>query len=482
MMAATNQPPGRRVRGGNAYKPQQGRLAGRAWGRHHLRLLRGAARRTPASSGHPEGDRRGDDPRAGELQRSIPRPCGSSRASSSMIETGEGIDWATAEALAFGTLLWKATSVRLSGQDVERGTFSQRHSVLTDQETERAYHPAQQHPPARPVRGHQQRRSPSSACSASNTATRWPSRMRWRSGKRSSAISPTVPRWCSTSSSPRVNASGCACPAWSACCRMATRGRGRSTPRPGWSAICSSAPRTICRSPIAPRRPTISTRLRRQMRRNFRKPLIMMTPKSLLRHKLCVSRPLGRWRSRHHLPPGAVGRQREALCWTRTRKIKRVVLCTGKVYYDLYEERERRDIKDVYIPAVEQLYPFPLQGAGTELKRFPQRRCRLVPGRAEEHGRMVLRRPRPRRRPEEIGARQTRPSLCRPVGSRLARRPATRSAHVAEQNKPGRRGADPAEGAGSFGRHAARHAEKAPAKKQRRNDRRRRKRTGRRDW
>ena len=84
-------------------------------------------------------------------------------------------------------------------------------------------------------------------------------RTRSRCGRRSSATSPTARRWCSTSSSRRASASGCACRAWSACCRTATRGRGRSIPRRGSSASCRCAPRTTCRSPTAPRRPTTST-------------------------------------------------------------------------------------------------------------------------------------------------------------------------------------------------------------------------------
>ncbi len=101
--------------------------------------------------------------------------------------------------------------------------------------------------------------SPRWRCSGSSTATPCPSRMRWCCGKRSSATSPTARRWCSTSSSRRASASGCACRASSCCCRTATRGRGRSTPPPGWSAICSSAPRTTCRWRTAPRRRTTST-------------------------------------------------------------------------------------------------------------------------------------------------------------------------------------------------------------------------------
>jgi 2-oxoglutarate dehydrogenase E1 component len=113
--------------------------------------------------------------------------------------------------------------------------------------------------------------------------------------------------------------------------------------------------------------------LRRQLKRDIRKPLILMTPKSLLRHKRAVSR----------LDEMATGTTFHRLLWddaehlkgekiklAKDDKIRRVILCTGKVYYDLYEEREKRGIDDVYLLRVEQLYPFPLKALVAELSRF----------------------------------------------------------------------------------------------------------------
>jgi 2-oxoglutarate dehydrogenase E1 component len=115
--------------------------------------------------------------------------------------------------------------------------------------------------------------------------------------------------------------------------------------------------------------------LRRQLKRNFRKPLILMTPKSLLRHKRAVST----------LDQFATGSTFHRLLWDDAQylkgepiklvpdeKIRRVVLCSGKVYYDLYEERERRGIQDIYLLRVEQLYPVPLKALVGELSRFRQ--------------------------------------------------------------------------------------------------------------
>eukprot|EP01032_Pedospumella_encystans_P004388 gene4388-5197_t len=113
--------------------------------------------------------------------------------------------------------------------------------------------------------------------------------------------------------------------------------------------------------------------LRRQMKRDFRKPLIMMTPKSLLRHKRATSslaemagessfhRLL--WDDAEVIKDGPIKLQKDA-------KIRRVVMCSGKVYYDLLEEREKRGIDDVYLLRIEQLYPFPAKALINELSRF----------------------------------------------------------------------------------------------------------------
>ena len=116
--------------------------------------------------------------------------------------------------------------------------------------------------------------------------------------------------------------------------------------------------------------------LRRQLHRKFRKPLIIMTPKSLLRHKRVVS-------NLADMGPGTIVPSR-CCGTTRSRgpgekiklkpddEIRRVVLCSGKVYYDLYEAREAAGIDDVYLLRLEQLYPFPAKALMTELSRFPK--------------------------------------------------------------------------------------------------------------
>ena len=147
--------------------------------------------------------------------------------------------------------------------------------------------------------------------------------------------------------------------------------------------------------------------LRRQMKRNFRKPLIVMTPKSLLRHKACVLAGWTNWSQ------GGSTR-----CSTTPAvdagRVRRVLLCSGKVYYDLLERRTQAEANDVAIVRVEQFYPFPEELLTRALKRYRKaQECRLGAGRIAEHGRLVvhgaatartglhrrLRRPRRQRQP-----------------------------------------------------------------------------------
>jgi 2-oxoglutarate dehydrogenase E1 component len=113
--------------------------------------------------------------------------------------------------------------------------------------------------------------------------------------------------------------------------------------------------------------------LRRQLKREIRKPLIMMTPKSLLRHKRAVSRldELGADTTFHRiLHDDAATLPDQPIKLVADDKMRRVVLCSGKVYYDLYEEREKREIDDIYLMRIEQLYPVPLKTLVQELSRF----------------------------------------------------------------------------------------------------------------
>ena len=168
------------------------------------------------------------------------------------------------------------------------------------------------------------------------------------------------------------------------------------------------------------------------MKRNFRKPLVLMTPKSLLRHKLAVS-------SLEEMAAGARGSSTVSARPTpiaAPEQVQRVVLCSGKVYYDLLARRRERGIDDVALLRCEQLYPFPssLPGAGA----LPQRRDGVVPGGAVEHGGLAF---MDRRTEAVLGALGGTAKRLRYVGRHAASSPATGLArtHAAEQVAPGKR-------------------------------------------
>ena len=135
--------------------------------------------------------------------------------------------------------------------------------------------------------------------------------------------------------------------------------------------------------------------LRRQLKREFRKPLILMTPKSMLRNKRAVSNlaAFGPDTSFHRLLwDHAETHKGEKITLAKDEKIRRVVICSGKVYYDLYDEREKRGVDDVYLLARRAALSVPCQGAAEGALALQECRDRLVPGGAQEHGRLELRR------------------------------------------------------------------------------------------
>ena len=170
--------------------------------------------------------------------------------------------------------------------------------------------------------------------------------------------------------------------------------------------------------------------LRRQLKREIRKPLILMTPKSLLRHKRATSRldELGPDTSFHRLLwDDAQMLPDEKIKLVPDDKIRRVVLCSGKVYYDLYEEREKRGIDDIYLLRIEQLYPFPTKALDRRTLPLQAGGDRLVPGRAAQHGRVVLRRYIP-----AMGAQSDQRQAQR---ARYAGRPASAATAVGQMSK-----------------------------------------------
>jgi len=289
------------------------------------------------------------------------------------IESGSGIDWATAEALAFASLIREGHPVRLSGQDVERGTFSQRHSVLYDQETEERYIPlnAVAQDGARfevvnsmlseeAVLGFEYGYS----LAQPNALTLWEAQF----GDFANGAQVVIDQFISAGERKWLRMSGL-----TLLLPHGYEGQGpehSSARLERFLQMCAEDNMQVanCTTPA-----NYFHILRRQLRRSFRKPLILMTPKSLLRHKRAVSTldQLGSGSSFHRLLwDDAEFLGNEPIRLVPDEKIRRVILCSGKVYYDLYEERERRGIDDIYLLRVEQLYPLPAKALVGELSRF----------------------------------------------------------------------------------------------------------------
>lgn len=290
-----------------------------------------------------------------------------------MMETGEGIDWATAESLAFGSLAVEAHPIRLSGQDVERGTFSQRHTVLYDQENQNRYIPLNNLQKGQAiyeainsmlseeaVLGYEYGYS----LSDPRALVLWEAQF----GDFANGAQVVFDQFISSGERKWLRMSGLVC-----LLPHGFEGQGpehSSARLERYLQLCAEDNMQVANVTTPANYFHI---LRRQMKRDFRKPLIMMTPKSLLRHKRAISTlaELSGESSFHRLLwDDAQYNKDEGIKLQKDAKIRRVVLCSGKVYYDLYEEREKRGIDDVYLLRVEQLYPFPAKALINELSRF----------------------------------------------------------------------------------------------------------------
>ena len=293
-------------------------------------------------------------------------------AKTQMFQTGEGFDWATAEALAFGTLVLEGFPVRLAGQDCTRGTFSQRHSAFIDQETEERYYPLNN------IREGQARYEVIDSALSEyavlgfeygyslaepNALTMWEAQF----GDFANGAQIMFDQFISSGERKWLRMSGLVC-----LLPHGFEGQGpeHSSARLERFLQLSAEDNWIVANCSTPA--NYFHILRRQIHRSFRKPLILMTPKSLLRHKLAVSKKADflEGSSFHRVlwDDAQIGTSPTQL--VPDEEIKRVVLCSGKVYYDLLEERDARGITDVYILRVEQFYPFPAMSMVRELDRF----------------------------------------------------------------------------------------------------------------
>ncbi len=285
-----------------------------------------------------------------------------------MFKTGEGFDWATAEALAFGSLLDEGHHVRLSGEDVGRGTFSHRHAIMYDQENENKYLPLRNISENQAV--FEVHDSPLSefAVLGFELGYSWAepkALVIWEAqfGDFVNGAQIIIDQFLAASESKWLRMSGLVM-----LLPHGFEGQGpehSSARLERFLQLCAEENMQVT---------NITTpanyfhALRRQLHRDFRKPLINMAPKSLLRHKLAVSKAeLFTEQSTFH-----------RVLWDDHRAelkqgkdVKRIVLCSGKVYYDLMEERNKREIKDVHILRLEQIYPFPDKVLEEELAQYP---------------------------------------------------------------------------------------------------------------
>src|SRR6056297_711258 len=351
-----------------------------------------------------------------------------------MIDTGEGVDWATAEALAFGSLVREGHRVRLSGQDVERGTFSQRHSVLLDQETE------QRHTPLNHVSEGQAHYEVINSMlseeavlgfeygyslSEPNALVLWEAQF----GDFANGAQVVFDQFISSGERKWLRMSGLV--------MLLPHGFEGQGPEHSSARLerflqqCAEDNWIVanCTTPA-----NYFHILRRQLHRSFRKPLVLMTPKSLLRHKMAVSKTsefiTGSSFHRVLWDDAQLGNSDTELA--ADEKIRRVVMCSGKVYFDLLEERDARGIDDIYLLRFEQFYPFPAISAVKELERFKGAEMIWCQEEPKNQGAWAFMEPNIEWVLTRIGARHQRP---RYVGRAAAASPATglASQHKAQQ-------------------------------------------------
>jgi len=291
-----------------------------------------------------------------------------------VVKSGHNIDWSTAESLAFGSLLEEGYPVRLVGQDSGRGTFSQRHSVLRNQKDNSRYVPLNN------ISNNQKQFEVVDSFLSElavlgfeygyslvepNTLTLWEAQF----GDFANGAQVVIDQFIASGERKWRRASGLVM-----LLPHGYEGQGpehSSARLERFLQLCSNDNMQVmnCTTPA-----NYFHALRRQMHRDFRKPLIMMTPKSLLRNKYCVSNleDFSKSNSFHRiLWDHAIDPQSKGFIKLKeSSEIKKVILCSGKVYFDLLDAREKLKKDDVILFRIEQLYPFPAKALVNELKPF----------------------------------------------------------------------------------------------------------------
>jgi len=342
------------------------------------------------------------------------------------IETGEGIDWATGEALAFGSLLREGHRVRLSGEDVQRGTFSQRHVYLIDQQSQAEYVPLNNlGAPAKfeafnsllsefGVLGFEYGYS----LADPHTLTLWEGQF----GDFANGAQVIIDQFIASGESKWLRMSGLVM-----LLPHGFEGQGpehSSARLERYLQLCAERNMRVCNLTTPA---NYFHALRRQLKANYRKPLVQMTPKSLLRHKLAVS-------SLAEFGPASGFRYviPEIDAIAPEEEVRRVVLCTGKVYYDLLQERRERGLRDVALIRLEQLYPFPVNSLTRALSPYRNAEVIWCQEEPENMGAWTFVDRRLEKVLKDLGIKAKRPDYA---GRREAASPATGLAKVHAQEQ-----------------------------------------------
>ncbi|RKK02377.1 2-oxoglutarate dehydrogenase E1 component [Pseudoroseomonas wenyumeiae] len=348
-------------------------------------------------------------------------------AKKNAIESGEGIDWATGEALAFGSLLVEGHRIRLSGEDVQRGTFSHRHAVLVDQQSQAEYMPLNN------IRDGQARMEAFNSLLSEmgvlgfdygytladpNTLTLWEGQF----GDFANGAQVVIDQFIASAETKWLRMSGLVM-----LLPHGYEGQGpehSSARLERYLQLCAENNMAVCNFTTPA---NYFHALRRQLKRNYRKPLIVMTPKSLLRHKLAVS-------SLADFAPGSTFQTviPEVDAIAAPDQVKRVVICTGKVYYDLLQERRDKKLNEVAIIRLEQMYPFPKNTLARVLGEYKNAEIIWCQEEPENMGAWTFVDRRIEKVLKDLGVKSKRPVY---VGREEAASPATGSAKVHQQQQ-----------------------------------------------
>ena len=291
------------------------------------------------------------------------------------VQEEKNIDWANAETLAFATLLQEGYPVRLVGQDSGRGTFSQRHSVLRNQEDNSRYVPLDH------VSSKQKKFEVVDSFLSElavlgfeygyslvepETLTVWEAQF----GDFANGAQVVIDQFIASGERKWFRASGLVL-----LLPHGYEGQGpehSSARLERFLQLCAQENLQVlnCTTPA-----NYFHALRRQIHREFRKPLVIMTPKSLLRNKYCVSNieDFGKNNSFHRvLEDHALNKKNKLIELKKPKKIRKVVICSGKIYFDLLDAREKAKVDDVVLIRIEQLYPFPVRSLASTIKPYAE--------------------------------------------------------------------------------------------------------------